>query len=432
MEREGLVSDNGGIGLRRADELARLRRWLRSVADRLGLSSLDTARIALAASEAARAGLQQGRAPRAAVRLLRHHDEALLTVEFVATQGAGPLPVPDALSPVTAHSDPAGALLVQLRLPSNLAGRDDLDALEYVDQVEEFACGEGDDSLDLEQELRATLADADERVEQVRRLNEELEETNRGVVALYIELEERDEQLRRAHRAVFRELEDALRPPPPNIGGIELGVAYLPAQENAPTGGDLYDWLVLPTGDLHVTVVDVMGHGVASTRDALSVTHTIRTLSLEGHSFPDLIERANRVLESHNPALVATVLLARVDPATGVVQVAGGSHPPLLALNPGEEPRYVEARGRGMGYPEAGSEAIAALELRPNGLALLYTDGLIESTRDIIEGMDRLPEVAADVAKLPTPEIPKTVVDRMLSGGAHTDDTLAISVRWKP
>ncbi|MFD0201025.1 MULTISPECIES: hypothetical protein [Saccharothrix] len=39
--------------------------------------------------------------------------------------------------------------------------------------------------------------------------------------------------------AIFRELEDALRPPPSAVPGVELAVHYQPAGEDTPTGGDL-------------------------------------------------------------------------------------------------------------------------------------------------------------------------------------------------
>ncbi len=47
-------------------------------------------------------------------------------------------------------------------------------------------------------ELLTSLAAERERQEDLRRLNQELEETNRGVVALYSELDEKAEYLRRA------------------------------------------------------------------------------------------------------------------------------------------------------------------------------------------------------------------------------------------
>ncbi|GAA1965191.1 hypothetical protein GCM10009754_41480 [Amycolatopsis minnesotensis] len=125
--------------------------------------------------------------------------------------------------------------------------------------------------------------------------------------------ETRDPQLPDPHAAISRKLEDALRPPPPRVRGVELAVRYKPAETDAPVGGDHYDWFVLPDGTLHITVVDAVGHGVTSTRNALNVTHTIRTLALEGYPIEELISRAATIIGSTRPGDVATVLLARVD-----------------------------------------------------------------------------------------------------------------------
>ena len=48
------------------------------------------------------------------------------------------------------------------------------------------------------------------------------------------------------------------------------------------TGGDLYDWVVLPDVSLHLVVVDVVGKVVSSSKDAMSVTHALRLLALDG------------------------------------------------------------------------------------------------------------------------------------------------------
>ncbi|WP_344180060.1 PP2C family protein-serine/threonine phosphatase, partial [Streptomyces albidochromogenes] len=184
----------------------------------------------------------------------------------------------------------------------------------------------------VEEELRAAFARTDALVAEHRRLKHELAETNAGVLALYVQLEERDEQLRKAHGQILQELEDALRPQPLTIEGLELAVHYAPADPNAPTGGDHYDWFQLPDGTLHITVVDALGHGVRSTRSALNVTHAVRTLALEGHPLKSILARTHEILMPLDPELMATVLLARLDPATGELQIANGSHPPALLL----------------------------------------------------------------------------------------------------
>lgn len=284
----------------------------------------------------------------------------------------------------------------------------------------------------LEEELRAALARVDAVDAEHQRLKHELAETNSGVLALYVQLEERDEQLRNAHGKILRELEDALRPSPITVEGLELAVHYAPAEAVAPTGGDFYDWFVLPDGTVHITVVDALGHGVRSTKSALNVTHAVRTLALEGHPLGLIVERVNEILAPFNPDLMATVLLARVEPATGRVQLANGSHPPALVLRADGTGEYQEVRGRGLGFPAPGSEKVLHTRLAAGDLLMLYTDGLTESRRDPLEGERRLVDSARRHRHLAIEEIPGAIAEDMHRVILHADDTLALAVRVVP
>ncbi|GAB3736236.1 PP2C family protein-serine/threonine phosphatase [Amycolatopsis oliviviridis] len=291
-----------------------------------------------------------------------------------------------------------------------------------------------DDEVATRDEMLALVARADAVAKEQRELKHELAETNSGVLAMYVELEERDEQLRKAHAVIFRELEDALRPPPPPAGPFELAVHYAPSQQDSPTGGDLYDWFVLPDGCVHLTLVDAVGHGVTSTRHALTVTHAIRTLALEGHPFRDLIGRTARALATIEPELMATVLLARLDPETGDVTFANGSHPrPVLVTAAGETELLAAATsGRGVGFPDPGSKSLVHRRLGDGDLLVIYTDGLVESRKDFQEGEERLLAAARRNAGRPTAEIPDVLATEMLEIVLHADDTVVIAIRHRP
>ncbi|MFC9251354.1 PP2C family protein-serine/threonine phosphatase [Amycolatopsis thailandensis] len=291
-----------------------------------------------------------------------------------------------------------------------------------------------DDEVATRDEMLALVARADAVAKEQRELKHELAETNSGVLAMYVELEERDEQLRKAHAVIFRELEDALRPPPPPAGPFELAVHYAPSQQDSPTGGDLYDWFVLPDGCVHITLVDAVGHGVTSTRHALTVTHAIRTLALEGHPFRDLIGRAARTLATIEPELMATVLLARLDPATGDVTFANGSHPrPVLVTAAGDtELLAASTSGRGVGFPDPGSKSLVHRTLADGDLLVIYTDGLVESRKDFQEGEERLLAAARRNAGRPTGQIPDVLATEMLDVVLHADDTVVIAIRHRP
>ena len=281
----------------------------------------------------------------------------------------------------------------------------------------------------LEDDLDVALSRVDTLSTELHRLKDELAETNSGVLALYVQLEERDEQLRRAHGKILRELEDALRPPPITVSGVDLAVHYAPADTDAPTGGDFYDWLLLPDGTVHITVVDALGHGVRSTRSALNVTHAVRTLALEGHPLESIVARTHDILAPFDPELMATVLLARIHPETGALRLANGSHPPALVVRADGTSDYLEVRGRGIGFPLPGSESVLEDTLHQGDLLMLYTDGLTESRRDPIEGEARLVKSAQAHSGRPVREIPGAVAEDMHTVILHPDDTLALAVR---
>ena len=232
-----------------------------------------------------------------------------------------------------------------------------------------------------------------------------------------------------AQREVVHQLQEAVRPPIPVVAGVDLAVHYLPADPSLPTGGDLYDWQVLPGGDLHLAVIDVLGKGVPATKDALTVVHALRLLVLEGWPMDRLVGRADELLRAHNPDLVATVVVARYSPSTGRLLLAGAGHPPALIVSPEGSVREMSAPGVALGWPEAGSFEVVDVTLDRGDTLILYTDGLVEARRDIVQGLSDLTELAARTATYPVRHLPRILVERALAGADRSDDTLALALR---
>ena len=240
---------------------------------------------------------------------------------------------------------------------------------------------------------------------------------------------ERLAELQAVQREIVHQLQEAVQPPAVVAEAAELGVHYVSADPSSPTGGDLYDWLVLPDGDLHLAIVDVMGKGVGATKEAVSVCHALRLLTLDGCPMEDLVARADILTTAQSPDLVATVMVARYRPADGWVRLAGGGHPPAVVVTGDGHARLVDAPGVPIGYPGAGTTKVVELTLGRRDTLVLYTDGLIEATKDILVGLERIIRAAAETAQYPAPHLARALVERSLSGAMRRDDSLALVLR---
>ncbi len=232
-----------------------------------------------------------------------------------------------------------------------------------------------------------------------------------------------------AQRLVVEHLQRAVAPEPPGIDGGDIAVAYVASDAASPTGGDLFDWHMLPTGELHVAVVDLLGHGVEATRHALLVVHALRFAAVDGTPLQDMVTRADELLMAQQSDLVATVVIARYRPETGELQVVSGGHPPALVVSATGEVTQLAAWGGAIGWPGVGSDNVVSTVLKPNESLVLYTDGLIEARKNVIDGMDALMRHASDVATLPAPQFADELVRRSLEGAYRRDDSLALVLR---
>lgn len=232
-----------------------------------------------------------------------------------------------------------------------------------------------------------------------------------------------------AQRTTVEQLQEAVMPARPRVRDTDFAVSYLASDPSAPTGGDLYDWSVLPSGDVHIAVVDVLGHGVSATKDALNIVHALRLLALQGTPLQEMIGRADELLGSHNPDLVATAIIARYDPRTGTAMLAAGGHPPALVASASGEVSQVAATGGAIGWPGAGSDNTAQALLEPGDALIFYTDGLVEARKDIIEGTNALMRHAAELISRPAEEMATGLMQRSIRGADRRDDSVVLVVR---
>ncbi|WP_255595749.1 SpoIIE family protein phosphatase [Cellulomonas sp. C5510] len=175
-----------------------------------------------------------------------------------------------------------------------------------------------------------------------------------------------------------RALQRTLLPPTlPAVPGWAVDARYEPAGTGQ-VGGDWYDGLVLADGRLALAVGDVTGHGLPAAAAMGQLRNAVRAYLLDSAPPAVVLGRVGRLARWILPGQMATLALAVLDPATGVVEHASAGHlPPLVVRADG-----TAAWRRPLGSPLVGllegDPRSETLVLEPGDALLLLTDGLIE------------------------------------------------------
>ena len=206
--------------IRQEPDIVLVRQRARQIASLLGLEPLDQIRVATAVSEIARNAYQYGGGGRACFELV-DRPEPMLVIRVV-DDGPGIARVNDVLSgryrsatglglgivgarrlcdafEIRSEAGAGTTVVLGKRLGPRARGLTPDLARELGRELTQARPGDMvAESREQDRELLRTLEETRERQVEIERLNQELAETNRGVLALYAELDERAQDLGRA------------------------------------------------------------------------------------------------------------------------------------------------------------------------------------------------------------------------------------------
>ena len=189
-------------------------------------------------------------------------------------------------------------------------------------------------------------------------------------------------------------------------------------------GGDYYDFIRIDQDRVGIAIADVAGKGMPAALLMSTVQATLRSLStmMNGNgssgSLAQMVAKLNRlVFESTNGEHYVTFFFAHFDDSTrDLTYVNAGHNPPLyLKSNGRKEFHRLSCGGLIAGAFEQCKYEQETLQLQPNDLLFLYTDGLTEAVnREGDEfGELRMQNMLADYANLPVHEIRDHIVRRI-------------------
>ncbi len=218
--------------------------------------------------------------------------------------------------------------------------------------------------------------------------------------------------------------------PLPKLEHFELAVHYSPGgDELEHVGGDWYDAVRTSTGQLALVVGDVMGRGVGAATTMIRVRAGIRGLLTVDPAPTAILTAADDMMNRDAPDQFVTAVAVTMDPTTGDLTLCNAGHVPLVLVHPDGS---TEALGEGSGLPLGVVRPLerptARGHLQPGSIAILVTDGVVESrAHDLDEGIARLRRRASELRDKPLPVLVDALAE--LADKTMRDDVTILAAR---
>ncbi|MBP0450632.1 SpoIIE family protein phosphatase [Kitasatospora sp. RG8] len=254
--------------------------------------------------------------------------------------------------------------------------------------------------------------------------------TERALTDTRAQLAEQVRQTAVEHRAV-RALQHALMdvpggPPPSNL---EVAAHYLPAESDGRVGGDWYDALTLPDDTVLIAVGDVSGHGLRAAAGMAQLRDALRGMAFTGAQPDQMLQRLNEMLCHLGNEFIATAVCGRLDPEHRTLTWARAGHLPPLLVHDGAARYLDQPPGMLLGAHPGAVYRSTVLDLEPDDVVLLFTDGLVERRGESLDrGLERLLTAAAEY-KVPNLRGHLDHILRRLKAPNPQDDTCIIGLQ---
>jgi len=214
---------------------------------------------------------------------------------------------------------------------------------------------------------------------------------------------------------------------PPKVDNYTFANYYGTALE---VGGDFYDTVEVPDGDVLITVGDVSGKGITAALMMAKMASNVRFFAGAKTGPADLLRRLNEAALSSETDMFVTVLVMYLDPGKHTVTMCNAGHCyPMRRSADGTVERIEAPNGFPVGITEDADFPETTFEVAPGDVICLFTDGVIEAmdTEGKQFGYKRLARVMESAGG--TPEDVVQVIQRAIrehAGAAAQSDDLTL------
>ncbi|ANI40744.1 SpoIIE family protein phosphatase [Mycolicibacterium vaccae] len=240
--------------------------------------------------------------------------------------------------------------------------------------------------------------------------------------------------LQRVHR-VDQQRETALALQHAILGPADLphgfAVRYQAASRPLQVGGDWYDVVDLDDGRIAMIVGDCVGHGLSAATVMGQVRSACRALLFDNPSPAAALAGMDRFAARLPGAQCATAVCAVLDPATGeLVYSSAGHPPPILVHADGAVEQLTDAHTIALGLRVGRHRPEASFTMPAGSTLLLYTDGLVERRRVLLEeGISRAAALLEEQRASPLEELADHIMSQMAPSSGYQDDVALLLYR---
>jgi len=244
-------------------------------------------------------------------------------------------------------------------------------------------------------------------------------------------LDEKDELLARYRREHFvaNSFQSAsLAGQLPQVDGLTFDAVYAAGASDLEVGGDWYDAFPLGDGRIAVSIGDVAGSGLNAAITMGKMRQAIRVAAQIQVEPSAILNAADRALRAEEPDRIVTAFVGLIDNVEGTMAYASAGHPPPLIRRADGSIVELAFGSLPLGLRERTDNAQATIALEGGSLIVLYTDGLTESTHDILAGERRLRDALELQATATSANPAREIYDLVLHDGAR-DDVAILTLR---
>ncbi len=220
----------------------------------------------------------------------------------------------------------------------------------------------------------------------------------------------------------------------PEIPGFKFACRYIPWEE---TGGDFYDFIELPGGNLGIAVGDVSGKGIWAALLSLEVRTALRAHAEHEYSIGEIIARVNQTLYRDTEAeQFATLSYGVLNQTTRMFTYVTALCPPPILVRDGTITE-LDTEGLAIGVLPDQKYDQALLQLEPGDLLVMYSDGYSEIFNEDGEMFadGRVQDCVLATALANPDQDPDVVIEKLeaeiegfLQGSDHGDDRTIVVV----